>query len=304
MNRVLAGNPLARLLFITARMLVLVYVGLSLYLAFFQRRALYYPERVVEAELIPLAAWHGLIPWRNGHGDYIGWQPATAPPRGADLLLVFHGNAGFALHRTYLVDGFRQPPAAPALQVFLMEYPGYGPRPGTPSEAAFQVAAAEALTQLRQDHPGSRIFVVGESIGSGVACALAGEYPEQIAGIFLITAFNRLADVARHHYPILPVGLLLRDRFESSQALTRYHGPVGVLLAGDDQVIPPELGKRLHEDYQGPKQLWIQAGSGHNTLDYGTSAPWWSEATAFLLAHAPPKPAHPLDSSSEGLRNP
>ncbi len=51
--------------------------------------------------------------------------------------------------------------------------------------------------------------------------------------------------------------------------------------------------QRLHEDYQGPRQLWIQDGSGHNTLDYAISAPWWSEATAFLLAHAPPKPARP-----------
>ncbi len=293
MKTVFAGNPLARVFFVTARMLVLVYVGFSFYLAFFQRRMLYYPTRVGETDLIPLAARNGLVPWHSGNGGYIGWKPASEPPPAADLLLVFNGNAGFALHRTYLADGFRQPLAEPALHVFLMEYPGYGPRPGEPSEKAFQAAAAEALAQLRQDHPGSRIFLAGESLGSGVACWLAGEHPEQVAGIFLITAFNRLVDVARHHYPILPVALLLRDRFDSSQALTRYHGPVGLLLAGDDQVIPPVFGKRLHEDYQGPRQLWIQDGSGHNTLDYAISAPWWSEATAFLLAHAPPKPARP-----------
>lgn len=290
MKKVFAGNPLARVLFVAVRMLVLVYVGFSLYLAFFQRRALYYPMRVGEAELIPLAAENGLVPWRGHNGNYIGWQPATDPPEADDLLLVFHGNAGFALHRTYLADGFRQSLAEPAFQVFLMEYPGYGPRPGTPSEKAIQAAAADALAQLRQDHPGSRIFLAGESLGSGVACWLAGEHPNQIAGLFLITAFNRLTDVARHHYPILPVALLLRDRFESSQALTRYRGPVGILLAGDDQVIPPEFGKRLHEDYKGPRQLWVQEGSGHNTLDYGISASWWTEATAFLLAHAPPNP--------------
>lgn len=59
--------------------------------------------------------------------------------------------------------------------------------------------------------------------------------------------------------------------------------------AVDDPVIPPEFGKWLYGDYQGSKQLWIQDGCGHNSLDYRTSAPWWSEATAFLLAHAPPK---------------
>ncbi len=283
MKKILADKPLARFLFILARMLLMVYVGFSLYLAIFQRRALYYPMRAPEAELVPIAKENGLHPWKSAQNQLIGWMPAEPPPKGANILLAFHGNAGFALHRTYLVKGFQRPADHPAFYVFLLEYPGYGARPGSPSETSFKNAAENALLQIRQDYPENRIFLAGESIGSGVAAWLAGEHPGAVSGLFLMTAFNRLADVAHHHYPILPVNLLLRDRFESAEALKSYHGPVGILLAGNDNVIPPQFGKSLYESYQGPKRLWIQDNRNHNTLDYGLQEPWWQEVKTFLI---------------------
>jgi uncharacterized protein len=290
MKRIFADKPFARFLFILCRMLCMVYIGFSIYLAIFQRRMIYYPTRGQGADLIAIASRNGLSPWYSPDQILMGWKPAHAPPPGADLLLVFHGNAGFALHRTYLVDGFQRPPGKPAFHVFIMEYPGYGARPGTPSETTLKQAGAEALSQLQRDHPGSRIFLAGESLGSGIACWLAGENPTQVAGLFLMTTFNRLTDVARHHYRILPVDLLLRDRYESTQALETYRGPVGILLAGKDNVVPARFGKHLFEAYQGPKRLWIQENRNHNTLDYGLHEPWWTEVTQFLLTQAAPPP--------------
>ena len=53
-------------------------------------------------------------------------------------MLVFHGNAGPALHRLYFVAGFQA--LGKSWEVFLCEYPGYGSRPGSPSESAIKSA--------------------------------------------------------------------------------------------------------------------------------------------------------------------
>ncbi|MFU8780284.1 MAG: alpha/beta hydrolase [Kiritimatiellia bacterium] len=288
MKKIFPNNPLARLLFRIARVLLLVYVGFTLYLAFFQRRVLYYPMRAPEPELVRFAERNGLAPWRTEDSILMGWQPTATIPESADIMLVFHGNAGFALHRTYLVEGFQRPLEDPAFYVFLFEYPGYGARAGSPSETNMRETANQAVLQLRRDFPGRRIWLAGESLGSGVAAWLAGEHPDKIAGLFLMTAFNRLVDVARHHYPVMPVHLLLRDRYEAARALEHYRGPVGILLAGNDNVVPAQFGKALYESYQGPKRLWIQDNRNHNTLDYGSGEPWWQEVKTFLLQHAPP----------------
>ncbi len=265
-------------------MALMVYFGLMLYLAVFQRRVMYYPVRAREPELTAWAAKEELTPWRNADGVIIGWRPEPVAASGVpvDALLVFHGNAGFALDRIYFADGFSGTNGQPAFTVFLFEYPGYGARPGHPSESAFREAADEALHLLQQEDPGRRIFLAGESLGSGVAADLAGRHPEAVSGLFLATAFSSMADVAQHHYPYMPVRWLLRDRYDSAAALKNYHGPVAILLAGQDEVVPARFGFRLYETYDGPKKLWVQDNRRHNTLDYSRHQPWWQEAGAFL----------------------
>lgn len=284
MKKLFADKPVARLAFMIARGMFLIYMGFTLYLAFFQRRALYYPLRAPEPDLTRIAEQAGLAPWRNADQTIIGWQPSETIPAGANLMLAFHGNAGFALHRTYFTEGFQHAGTNAMFYVFLMEYPGYGARPGSPTEDTMKQAAQEALAQLHQDHPESQIFLLGESIGSGVAAWLAGQSPSLVAGVFLITPFDRLTHVAAHHYPIMPVRLLLRDRFESDKALQAYPGPVGILIAGNDNVIPPQFGRALYDGIAGPKRLWIQEKRNHNTLDYAATAEWWNEAHTFLVS--------------------
>ena len=169
--------------------------------------------------------------------------------------------------------------------MFLFEYPGYGARPGSPGEQAFIEAGGQALAQLAPD---SRpVFLLGESLGSGLACALAARAPQQVAGVFCVTPFARLGDVAAHHYPFLPVRWLLRDRWENSAALRHFPGPLAVLLAEEDEVIPARHGRRLFEDFAGRKRLWLEPGARHNTLDFSPRAAWWREVSDFLLEPRP-----------------
>ncbi len=257
------------------RMAAMVYAGLLLVMAGCQRSMMYFPTRCTEPEAVRLAALDGLVPWRTGEGELIGWRRPDAPESG-DALLVFHGNAGFAAHRGYFAHGF-----APHMAVFLFEYPGYGSRPGKPSEARFAEAASAALAELRRERTG-RIFVAGESLGTGVACGLAARHPEDVAGLFLVTPFTRLADVGRSHYPVLPVGLFLRDRYDNAAHLRDFRGPVAFMVAGRDEVIPTRLGLALYEGCAEPKRLWMQPERSHNTLDYSPRSAWWREVAGFL----------------------
>ena len=116
------------------------------------------------------------------------------------------------------------------------------------------------------------------------ASYLAANYPEQVAGLLLVTPFTSLVDVAAHHYAFLPVRALLSERYDSLEALSHYRGPAAFLLAGSDEVVPTELGQQLYDSYPGPKRLWVAEGAGHNTLPLQVGAPWWSEVSSFLLS--------------------
>jgi pimeloyl-ACP methyl ester carboxylesterase len=247
-----------------------------------QRQMIYYPTVAGERVLLDEAARLGLQAWREENGDLIGWRPA-AESDGGRRMLVFHGNAGFALHREYFVEGFRA--LGEGWEVFLFEYPGYGARPGSPSEEAIKSSANRALKLLlsRDSRP---IYLVGESLGSGVASHLAAAFPEKVAGLLLVTPFSSLSDVAAHHFKWLPVRTLLSERYDSMEALSHYRGPVAFLLAGQDEVVPKVLGEQLHDHYNGPKWLRVIPGAGHNSLPLYPTADWWGEVSAFFTRHA------------------
>ncbi len=263
------------MLIVLVRIAVLVYIGMTLILAGCQRGMMYIPTRLSQSQAVSFAATDGLIPWNDLDGELIGWR-LRPRPENMDVLLFFHGNAGFAGHRGYLAHGFSN-----RFDVHILEYPGYGSRPGNPSEQSFRLAAEQALRQLQQE-TNQRIFLAGESLGTGVAAWLASTYPEDVAGLFLVTPFDSLVNVARHHYPIFPVRWLLRDRFESARHLEKFNGPIAILLAENDEVVPAQFGQALYDAYAGPKRIWLQEGRSHNTLDFSPGLGWWNQVADFL----------------------
>jgi pimeloyl-ACP methyl ester carboxylesterase len=175
-------------------------------------------------------------------------------------VLVVYGNGSSAAGCAHYADDFQK---LAALNVFILDYPGYEDRPGKPTEKSLFQAADEALPLLGTNGP---VYLMGESLGTGVAAYLAGSHAEQIAGVVLIAPYNRLTAAAQIHYPFLPVRLLMLDHFPSEDYLWNYHGPVGILVGGKDQVVPERLGRRLYDGYNGPKQLWEFPQDGHGDL--------------------------------------
>ncbi len=264
-------------------------VALSLYLVFLiltavlQRKLIFLASKTDESTLLESAERLRLKPWRNGDGEIIGWRAQHVDFVPSNRLLVFHGNAGYALMRNHFRIGFERVEGGRLWDVVLFEYPGYGARQGNPSEATISSAAAEALEQLivEDDRP---VYLAGESLGSGPACHLAGRFPGKVRGLFLITPFPSLTDVAAYHYPFLPVRLIMLDRFDNVAALSNYHGPLAVLLAGHDRIVPARLGRRLFDSYEGPKIMKTLEEAGHNQIDFAPGAEWWRTLSDFLLA--------------------
>lgn len=268
-------SPLLRL----ARVLLLAYVVLLLLVAGCQNKILYQPQRGPEEDFVAAARKKNIQPWRDAQGRIIGWHRPN--PRAANRLVVFHGNAGCALHREYYLDAFQSLDGGADWELWIFEYPGYGSRPGSPGKSAFLPAGRLALEELlaADSRP---LFLLGESIGSGVACALAGEMPDRIAGLALVVPLARLQEVAQEKFRWLPVGLLLRDKFDNIAALASYRGRVAVVIADSDEVVGAAQGRKLHENYRGQKLLIVLEGAGHNSFDIQPHAAWIAKVSAFL----------------------
>jgi pimeloyl-ACP methyl ester carboxylesterase len=259
---------------------VLALIGGLFMFAALQRQLIYFPETAPEQALLTTAERSGLQPWRDRHGQLIGWR-AHPPDEPQRRLVVFHGNAGHALYRQYFAAGFLALSAG--WQVYLFEYPGYGARPGSPSEPVIKSAAVDAVNELLTENT-RPVYLLGESLGSGVAAYLASKLGPQIAGLLLVTPFTSLVDVAGHHYGAVPAKALLRERYDAKAALDEYHGPVAFLVAGDDEIVPAALGRELFHGYHGPRLLREQPAAGHNSLDFNPAASWWREVTDFWLS--------------------
>lgn len=262
-----------RLLRLMIYLLLLVPLGFFIFcgiLYFQQDEMVFRPTRSSEAEDVERAAAEGFAPWRNAAGDLIGWQSLKGDPD--HVLLVLHGNGGSALSRNHYRETCQKTPED--WKTYLLEYPGYGSRNGQPSESALTAAACEAVDLLAVKPEGTRtLWLLGESLGSGTACATVRERPTQIAGVVLVAPFNSLTAAAQVHYPWMPVGVFLRTRFASDENLASYPGPVAFLLGAKDQTVPAVLGKKLFDSYQGKKRLWIDPEGTHD-LSISLSEKW------------------------------
>jgi pimeloyl-ACP methyl ester carboxylesterase len=262
-------------------LLVIVYLLIVLAALIFQRRLIYFPTKIPADMVVQAAAEHGFVPWRNPSGQIISWKlPATSSPVAS--VLIAHGNAGCAIDRGYLAGPIHD--AAP-VDVYVLEYPGYGARDGSPGKRTFLATGEEAFGLLTNRLPK---YLVSESIGVGVACHLAGAHPKEVAGLMLFAPYHDLASVAQRRMPFLPAYLLLLDRFNPAEDLKHYHGPVKFVVAGADEIIPSGSGRQLFADYSGPKTLQIIPGAHHNEVAE-QSPGWWKEVFSFWQQNRPVK---------------
>jgi pimeloyl-ACP methyl ester carboxylesterase len=258
--------------------LISLYVVVCLGYASCQRRLIYTPRHFTAEHVDQSARAAGLERWDNPSGQAIGMKRLSPRQPAAGQVLILYGNGGWTVGCAHYADELQS--VAP-LDVYLLEYPGYADRAGSPSQQNFFHAADAALQLLGTNQP---VYLLGESLGTGVAAYLAGTHPDQIAGVILLSPYNRLTGVAQYRVPFVPAWLLLIDRFPSADYLQNYHGPVGIMLDGRDTAVPERFGQRLYDGYAGPKRLW-RFPDGHHIFIPEPRAKFWSEVMEFWHTH-------------------
>ena len=268
----------------------LFYVLLVVVVYIFQRSLLYVPD-TTQTE-----TWQVT----QSHLTYFPNQPAFRalisvslnPPTPAykGTIIVFHGNAGRAIDRLEYVKALEPL----GYRVVLAEYPSYGGRKGTISEANFVADGRETVRQIHQKF-GGKIYVWGESLGAGVAAAVAADNTLPVEGLVLITPWDNVADLAQEKFWFLPAKFMVKDRFDSIKNLKNFEKPLCVLITEKDEVIPPHHARRLFEAITSEKlersekshaKQWLFPGVGHNNWPSLPKEKWWSEVMTHLEKNA------------------
>ena len=259
--------------------LLRVVIAYSLFLValyVFQRHLLHHPDTYDHAVLIRNAQAEGGSLWPSDTA-YRGILFANPNQDSRGTILLFHGNAGSALDRGYYVRhllplGFR---------IILLEYPGYGNRAGDLDEDSLTADGASSL-RLASEQFGPPIYVVGESLGGGVAAASYARASIPVAGIVLITPWDTLANVAQSIYWFLPARYLTKDSYDSVANLKGFAGPLAIIQAGNDDLVPGSSTQSLFESFAGKKRLWRMEGATHNTWDQFADRRLWTQLGTYL----------------------
>lgn len=238
-----------------AVLLVLLWLG--------QRRLMYFPYGGPlpdpAAEGLPTAAE---VVVATEDGLSLGaWFVEPARPESGWTLILFNGNAGHRAFRAPLARRLSDR----GLGLLMLDYRGYGGNPGSPSEDGLlrDARAARRWLDQRATARPTRIGYFGESLGTGVAVALAAERAPD--ALILRSPFTSMVDVARYHYPFLPIGWLLSDRYPSEQRIRAVRCPTLVIAAERDSIVPAALSRRLFEAADPVGRRWFEVpGADHN----------------------------------------
>ena len=272
---------------------LLVYVAVCVFL-FSIQNSLTYPIKASGAEVphdeaIKIAGHYGLVPWAGttpgatGPQGYVPRDFANPTPRGT--IVVFHGNGGWCVDRTEYLDAFRQR----GFRVFLYEYPGYGGRPGKPSEATI-VPDGQAVVRALDAAGFGPVYVWGESLGAGVAAAVCADPTLPVHGLVLLTPWDNIANVGLSMYPFIPVRQLMIDRYDSIGNLEHFGHPICMVRCGADSVIPPRLSLNLFAHLPERKKMMVHEGADHNSWPNSPGLPWWGEALDFIAPRSMASP--------------
>ena len=200
--------------------------------------------------------------------------PRTAGP--AALMMFWHGNGELA---DFWVDEF-DVAREWGFGILLVEYPGYGGAPGSPSEQSI-MESTRALYDWAAKDPRvdpKRIVVWGRSLGGGAAAQLAVDRP--VAAMILESAFTSVSDFAAR---FMAPALLIRDRFDNRKALASYRGPLLVIHGTTDAIVPFAHGRELASIVPGAQFRELPCGHNDCPRDWKTIATFLLDAKIVVL---------------------
>jgi uncharacterized protein len=244
----------------TAVIALCLYAALATMVYLAQRSLMYFPDKthvtpaeagLPEAKEVPVTASDGV--------QVALWH--VPPQDDKPVIVYFHGNGGSLRYR---VPRFRKLIDA-GIGLVALEYRGYGGSPGSPSEQGFIADGQAAYRFAAAHYPAQQLVLWGESLGSGVAVAVAAEQP--VGRVILEAPFTSAVALGAQHYWYLPVRLLMKDQFHSDSRIGKVTAPLMIMHGVHDRTVPYAMGERLFELANQPKHLVRFLDGGHDDLD-------------------------------------
>ena len=239
--------------------------------------AYFYPDRAYSLDPAKLPQGVRHVFFETADGERIEAFHVTNPESTGRLVLAFHGNGGNVAMR---VPELRRISEA-GVDVLGVGYRGYGESSGSASEQGIyldgQASLRFATEELGYDE--SRIVVWGRSLGSAVALATAAD--RDVAGVVLVTPLSTGSAAAAAHASSLG-GWLVGDCFDNLSRADHIRCPVLVIHGTDDEVIPIEHARELHESLDAPKRFVEIENGRHNDLERVDPAAYWSAVDSFV----------------------
>ena len=198
----------------------------------------------------------------------------------SSIILWCHGNAGNITDRyEQLVEMIRLP-----ADIFLFDYRGYGKSEGKPSEAGLYLDTMAAWNYLVGScgYRSSQIVIYGNSLGGAVAIDLASRV--QAAGLIIQSSFTSIRDMAAATMPFIP-RFLIRTKMNSVDKIPRVSCPKLFIHSPVDEIVPYELGRRLFERAEEPKEFYEVPNAGHNETYIAAGDKYFSRFKEFFERH-------------------
>ncbi|MEZ0225310.1 MAG: alpha/beta hydrolase [Alphaproteobacteria bacterium] len=194
------------------------------------------------------------------------WFSPPAKPDGT-VVVFFHGNGGSLPMSAQILPYFQKR----GYGIYLCEYRGYSGNPGSPTEEGLYEDGRACMKWLQgEGYSPGQIAIYGESIGTGVAVQMAAEMPPKT--LILTSPFTSMVDMARRNYYFYPVGLMLKDKYDSLSKIGKIKSPLLILHGDADGMVPMDMGKGLFDAANEPKEFHSVHGAGHNDLySFGAS---------------------------------
>ena len=204
-----------------------------------------------------------------------GWLVRNSNAAAAPLVIYFDGSGSEA---SQMIPYARK---LTGWSVALVNYRGFSPSTGTPSQAhAFADASLiyDTLSRRPDVNPG-RIVAMGYSLGTGVAVYLAAERP--IVATVLVAPYDYQTLVGLKQPPLYaPLSGIMKRYFDSISRAPTIRGPLLCLIGSADQAVPPALSQRLASSWGGRTVIKTYEGEDHSLLLHDNSS--WTDINAFL----------------------
>jgi fermentation-respiration switch protein FrsA (DUF1100 family) len=256
---------------------LIFFVFLIFYLKYYEKKGIYFPTKDIEFTPSDIGLnYEDIYFLTEDNFKLNGWFIKAKNPKAT--LLYCHGNAGNISHRLEVIQILNKL----NLNVFIFDYRGYGRSEGSPSEAGLYKDCEAAYDYLikRDDISKEKIVAFGKSIGANVAIDLASK--RNLAGLISYGGFTSAYDMGRRIFPFLPLfKWIVTVKYDAKDKIKDISTPKLIIHSIDDEIVPFELGKRLFEAAQKPKEFYQMRG-GHNEAILMAKEEFSSKIDSFL----------------------